>query len=464
MLANTSARAHQPNQSVASTRSRRRFVQSMVGFAGGTLLSGCIRNEPSNSLPETTSSPLPTAISRRIGLTLAGWPFRQDLLDITLEAFRAHNPLIDVRFVKILNDYRVRLDEMLASTSAPNVVQVREGQAGAWWSRGLIRPLEEIPAISELATRLRPAARAAVGPGNSIAGLPSYSDVIVLAYNRSMLDQVGGRPPNTWQELSAFGRELRQRRVSSTPLSLNFSPKVNANLPWWAMLFASGGRFVSSDGSANDDSEIAARLLTIIRRMFVEDLVLDPNLNATNYSAIESGEHAFALVGTYMARRFAEARDDRGGPDIGFATVPGLDGPGTSTASWTPFYAVGAGAAEVESSALLALHLGGIDGNGDFFSANFGAQNEGLPPAYPEVLDDPRVTEKFGRWINLEFLNRVQSMGRPPDGIWEPWFETWEHWSQDEVLRAIWGKSTPHEAVRAILDSASALRSQISNQ
>lgn len=463
MLDNIGARAPQTDRPVASSPSRRRFVQSFVGFAGAALLGGCVRGEPGIGRSVTTNLPPSVADTRQISLTLAGWPFRQDLLDISLEAFHTHNPLIDVQFVEILNDYRVRLDEMLMSTSAPNVVQVREGQAGGWWSRGLIRPLEDIPAISELATRLRPAARAAIGPENSIAGLPFYSDAIVLAYNRSMLDQIGGRPPSTWQELSAFGRELRERRISTTPLSLNFSPKVNANLPWWAMLFASGGRLISSDGTPSDDSETAVRLLTILRQMFVEDLVIDPTLNATNYSAIESGEHAFALVGTYMARRFAAARDERGGPDIGFATVPGLDGPGTGTVNWTPFFAVAAGAEELESSALLALHLGGIDGTGDFYSARFWAQNEGLSPAYSEVLDDPRVIQTVGTWIDLGFLDRVQSMGRPPDGMWKPWFETWEHWSQDEVLRAIWGKLKPHEAVRAILDSASALRSQTGN-
>ena len=455
--------SREPGLPAASRRSRRHFVQSIVGLAGAALLGGCDQGESSESASQPTPLPVATRQPRRIGLTLTGWPFRQDLLHVTLEAFRSQNPLIDVEFLEILNDYRVRLDEMLVSSSAPNVVQVREGQAGAWWSRGLIRPLGEIPAFSDLAGRLRPAARAAIGPGNSIAGLPFYSDVMVLAYNRSMIDRIGGRPPNTWEELSFFGRELRDRQISTSPFSLNFSPKVNANLPWWAMLFASGGRLLSNDGSASG-SESAVRLLTILRRMFVEDLVIDPSLNATTYSAITSGDHAFALVGTYTARRFAAAKDNLGGPDIGFATVPGLDGPGTGTVSWTPFYAVAAGAAEVESSALLALHLGGVDSRGDFFSASFWAQNEGLPPAYPEVLEDARVKDTVGSWIDLEFLNRVQSMGRPPDGIWEPWFETWEHWAQDEVLRSLWGSSTPEDAVSTILESASALRAKVGGQ
>ena len=447
----------------ASGHSRRRLVQSIVGLAGAAFLGGCDQGPSSERVKQPTALPVATISPRRIGLTLTGWPYRQDLLHITLEAFRSQNPLIDVEFVEVLNDYRVRLEEMLVSSNTPNVVQVREGQAGAWWSRGLIRPLEEIPAFSDLAERLRPAARAAIGPDGSIAGLPFYSDVMVLAYNRSMIDRIGGRPPDTWEELSFFGRELRDRRISTSPLSLNLSPKVNANLPWWAMLFASGGRLLASDGSASG-SDSAVRLLTVLRRMFVEDLVIDPSVNATTYSAITSGDHAFALVGTYTARRFADARDSLGGPDIGFTTVPGLDGPGTGTVSWTPFYAIAAGAEEVESSALLALHLGGVDGRGEFFSARFWAQNEGLPPAYPEVLQDTRIKETVGSWIDLEFLNRVQSMGRPPDGIWQPWFETWEHWAQDEVLRALWGRSSPEDAVRAILESASALRAKVGGQ
>ncbi len=382
------------------------------------------------------------------------------MLETALERFRSQNPRIDVEFHEVLNDYRVRLDELLASESAPDVVQVREAQAGAWWSRGLLRPLEDIASIADMVRRMRPAARVAVGRGSSVVGLPFYSDVIVMAYNRSMLDDVGGRPPETWEELAAFGRELRERGISRSPLSLNFAPKVNANLPWWAMVFASGSQLIHDQRPDASPSDPSVRLLERIRAMLVEDLVLDPNLSEATYSAIESGDHAFALVGTYMARRLAVARNERGGPHIGFAAVPGLDAPGTGTVSWTPFYAVSSRSPALEQSARLALHLGGIDGTGDFFAPRFWAENEGLPPAYAEVLSDPGVKAALGQWIDVTFLDRVLSMGRPPDAIWEPWYETWEHWAQDEVMRAIWGESSAVDSMRSILSSARALQSQ----
>lgn len=391
-----------------------------------------------------------------------GWPFRPDLLHVTLERFRLQHPTIGVQFHEVLENYRTRLEEMLYSDAVPNVVQVREGQAGAWWAGGLIRPLEQLTAFADLAARLRPAARAGVGPGNALAGLPFYSDVMVLAYNAAMLEDLGGRPPETWEELGAYGRELRERGIAKTPISLNFAPKVNANLPWWGMVYAAGGRMLAADQGEVGSDDPAVRMLEALRRFLVEDLTLEPELGETTYEQIVLGQHAFAVTGTYMARQFAQARVERGGPSLLMAPLPGLDRPGTATVSWTPFYAVGAGAADPEPSALLALHLGGIDAGGEFYSPAFWAQQQGLPPGYPEVMAMPETRDVMGQWIDVGFLERVLSMGRPVEGLWEPWFETWEHWSRDEVMRALWGTATPLESMQSIARIAGTLRDQVS--
>jgi len=396
-----------------------------------------------------------------VALTLAGWPFRPDLLEQGLDRFRNQNPGVSVSFTEVLNDYRQRLDEWMTSENPPNVVQVREGQAAAWARAGMIRPLGDMPTFVDLSGRLRPAAREAVAPGGEVFGLPFYSDVMVLAFNREMLDQVGDRPPQTWEELGAFAKELRALGVSETPISLNFAPKVNANLPWWAMLYAAGGTLLAGGVTDADPQEPAARLLHLLRRFLAEDLTLDPGLGEATYSGLDGSVSAFTLVGTYAARQFAENRKRNGGPPIELAPVPGLDGPGAATVSWTPFYAVTSSAPDLEESILLALHLGGIDAGGEFFSATWWAREAGLPPAYPEVLASPDVSQAVSSWVDPAFLDSVLSMGLPVEAMWEPWFESWEQWSQDEIMRAIWATATPEEALGAIRSSAHDLRTRM---
>ena len=74
--------------------------------------------------------------------------------------------------------------------------------------------------------------------------------------------------------------------------------------------------------------------------------------------------------------------------------------------------------------------------------------NEGLPPAYPAVLDEVRA--RFAEWIEPDLLKNVLGSARPVEALWEPWYDTWEHWMQDEVLAAIWGRKTDIEATDSI--------------
>ena len=381
-----------------------------------------------------------------------GWPYRQDLLEEVLDRFRRLNPDVGVEFREVLNDYGARVEAAMLGADPTNVVLVRESQAGAWWANRLLQPLSGVSTFDEVAGKMFAPARGCVGTDGQLAGLPFYSDAVVLAYNKSMLDAIGAAPPETWDELLGQARTIRDRGLSRWPLSLNLGPKVNANLPWWAMVFAAGGALRSPDDGLRDadPTEPTPRLLRMLRSFLVEDLILDPDLGATSYSVILGGGPAFALVGTYLARIAAEEAAQRGGPPIGFAPVPGLEGPGLSTVSWTPFYAVPSTAPDLDSSALLALHLGGIDGTGEFFAPKFWALNGGLPPAYPGVLRNNEVRARFRDWIDPEFLHQVLTSGRPVEALWEPWYDTWEHWMQDEVLSAIWGRKTDLEATDSI--------------
>jgi multiple sugar transport system substrate-binding protein len=438
---------------------RRRFLS--VGGAGVLLatLIGCERSSPAPAVSSTPSADAPAAaIAANQGpitpvqMNVMGWPYRQDLFENVLDRFRRLNPDVEVAFREVLNDYGPRVEAAILGDAPSNVVLVRESQAGAWWASSLLRPLSGLASFGQAADKLFPGARGGVSANGELAGLPFYSDAIVLAYNAATLDAIGAGPPTTWDELLAQAQTIRDRGLSRWPLSLNLSPKLNANLPWWAMVYAAGGslRTEGDDLYNADPADPTPRLLRMLHSYLVDDLILDPDFGESSYSEILDGGPAFALVGTYFARVAATVRNQRGTPPIGFAPVPGLDGPGVATAGWTPFYAVPATAPEPDTSALLALHLGGIDGTGEFFAPRFWAMNEGLPPAYPAILEDSEVRARFAEWIEPDLLKSVLGAAKPVEALWEPWYDTWEHWMQDEVLAAIWGRKTDIEATDSI--------------
>ena len=416
-------------------------------------LAGCALHPPSSGPAPTP--PIPNIVPKLqepVSLSLLGWPYRQDLLETVLDRFRQLNPDVRVEFHEVLSDYGPRAQSTILGGEPVNVVLAREGQAGLWWSNRVLTPLSNLSIFSDMAARLFPGARRGVEVDSDLVGLPFYSDAIFLASNQSMLAEIGADPPETWDQLLTYSRLIRDRGLSRWPLSLNLGPKVNANLPWWAMVYAAGGSLRQPEDALHDagPSEPAPRLLRMLRSFLVDDLILNPNFGETSYSAILDGGPAFALVGGYLARIAAEEFASHRAPLINFSPVPGLDGPGVSTAGWTPFYSVPSTATDLEMSALLALHLGGIDGTGDFFAPRFWALNEGLPPAYPDVLQDSEVQARFQAWLDPAVLHDVLDVARPVQALWEPWFATWEHWMQDELQTALWGRKTDLAAVNSI--------------
>lgn len=430
--------------------------RSVLAMAAATLLAGC-KKEESTVGPAKQVTLQPTPINRP-NLSIAGWPHKPAVLESILDRYRTLNPNSTVTFLPISESYRSTVEKRLKSPSPPNIVQVRESQAGQWLTSGLFSALGSQQTFTDLVNRMGPSARAGIIAGKIPVGLPYYSDVMMLAYNPQILEAADVPPPKTWEELRASALQIRKAGLSKTPLTLNFSPKTNSNLPWWGMVYAAGGRMRSPNDDLIDINPKSpeARLIRIIRLMLVDDFTLDPNLGDTTYSTIAKGEHAFAIVGSHMAARFND-ENAANSTRIEFTLLPGLDEPGEFTVGWTPFYAMTSQDVDIYDSALLTLHLGGIDSSGEFFSPRQWALEVGLPPAFPEILDHTDVKNRFESIIDLNTLKQALGSGRPVEALWEPWYRAWEHHMQEEILLAAWGRKNEVDCLKSINEFGHAL-------
>ncbi len=420
------------------------------GFASALVLAGCGAQKPPPPQPSAgveVPPPAPPAPQAR-SLRLMGWPFRPDLLRERLAVFEDEHPGLAITHERALRDYGTRASQALAASPSVDMVQVREGLAGVWGDSGALRALGDTIQWSGPLDDMWPHARAAVTHGGQVMGLPYYSDVMVLAYNRSLLERVGAPVPATLEQLSDVCLAAARQRVVEFPISLNLSPKAFANLPWWALVYAGGGSLQGSDGP--DPAAVA--VLEWLRGAIAIDRVVDPAFLESTYAALALQKHLFAIVGGFTMKRLHDAA-----PGIfAMAPVPGIIEP-AGTVGWTPFYAVGANSEHPELATELARFLGGRDAGGAYGSARFWLRHEGLLPAYPEVLRDQQLVGEISPWLDLEQLDRIVPSARPLEGAWAPWFLAWEHEMQVLIQRAIFGHEEPEAALAAVRERAAAL-------
>ena len=401
------------------------------------------------STPEATPAPTPMPTAPPTAppappapahLRLLGWPFRPDLLRQRLDAFERYRGDIRVLHEQAERDYPARALDALTRRPSVDVVQARDGLLGAWWSGRALQTLGAEDAWRVVLDAMWPYARQAVTVGGQVVGLPYYADAMLLAYNRPLLDRVGAPVPRTLEELTDVSRAAARRQIVEFGISLNLAPKVFTNLPWWGLVYASGGRLATPDGP--DPAAVA--VLEWLRDASAVSNVVDPDFGSATYDALAREQHIFSVVGAHVLRRLNQAVPGA----FGAAAIPGIAEP-LGTVAWTPLYAVAANAPRPADAVDLVSYLGGPGPAGDYGSAAFWLEHEGLIPAYRQLLDRPDVRDRLAAWVDPNALTGILSAARPVERLWERWFLQWEHELQAHVQAAIFGRESAEAALGA---------------
>ncbi|MDE2936351.1 MAG: extracellular solute-binding protein [Chloroflexota bacterium] len=428
-------------------RRNRMLTRRRVLGAGlaGLLPAACrpVSDAPSGPTPEPAG---PTIGDPNIAPLLVASPGDSEIARPVLVEFTRQNPSLLARWEKVEGDFTAVLEARLATASAPDVVRVREGQIGRWRHAGLLAGFGNDELFEQLPALLYAGARAGTFDPDGVPwGVPHYHDAMFLAYNSAHLGRVGGRVPETLEELAGFARELQARHSLRSPVSINLAPKANANLPWWGLLKAAAVSFEQTEAGVSE----AAAVLDALRAMVVEDGTLDPGIERPDYDRLADGDCAFAIVGAYSGPRLQSA-----GAPIAFAPLPGVSGPGRRSVCWTPAFALASRPQPHPAGARLAVHLGSIDKSGEFWGPRHFALSGSLPPAYPGLLRDSSVSAHFRRWVDPGVLNSVLEQAAPVEFLWQPWFQPWEHRCQELVMDAVLGQTEPVAAAMQMWSDA----------
>ena len=422
--------------------SRRRILGAGLGSALALAACGESATEVPPVLPTATAPPLtaPPVPPAPAPLRLLGWPFRPDLLRERLDAFERYHGDVRVVHEQALRDYPARALEALTRQPSVDVIQARDGLVGAWWSGRALQSMGTEDAWRAVLDAMWPHARQAVSVGGQVVGLPYYADVMLLAYNRQLLERLGAPVPRTLEELTDISRDAARRQLVEFGISLNLAPKVFTNLPWWGLVYASGGRLAAPDGP--DAAAIA--VLEWLRDATAVSHVVDPDFVSATYDALAQERHVFSIVGAHVLRRLNQASPGA----FGAAPIPGIAAPLGSVA-WTPLYAVAANAPRPAEAVDLVNYLGGPGPAGDYATAAFWLRQEGLMPAYRQLLERPELQGDLAAWIDPSTLMSILAAARPVERLWERWFLAWEHQLQTQVQAAIFGRQSADAALAA---------------
>ncbi len=416
-----------------------------MGLGAALTLAAC-----GDAAPD--APPAPTAISTArptappsappapAQLRLLGWPFRPDLVRQRLDDFERYRGDLRVLHEQAQQDYPARALEALTRRPSVDVVQARDGLVGAWWSGRALQSLGAEDTWRVVLDAMWPHARQAVTLGGQVVGLPYYADVMLLAYNRRLLDRVGAPVPDTLEALTELCRNAARRQIVEFGISLNLAPKVFTNLPWWGLVYASGGRLAAADGP--DPAAVA--VLEWLRDATAVSNVVDPDFGSATYDALAREQHIFGIVGAHVLRRLNQALPGA----FGVAPIPGIAAP-LGTVAWTPLYAVAANAPRPADAVDLVSYLGGPGPAGDYASSAFWLRQEGLIPAYRPVLERAEVSDDLAGWVDPSALTSILAAARPVERVWERWFLTWEHELQAQVQAAIFGRQSAEGALAA---------------
>lgn len=253
---------------------------------------------------------------------------RGEVLEGLVGRFNRENPGITVkaRFVgaanpRLGNDYSAlygKLLEHLARGTPPDVAQVYENWTTQLIEINALTPVDQFLAgpggldareLDDFVTVFREANAFPAGGSSRLYTLPFNKSIFVLYYNRALFNELGLKPPETWEDFRAAARTISERK--GIP-GLVFQPSVDM---FGHYLYAHGGHYIQ-DNRASFGGETGVGDLDFWSQMVHSDRSARPAFDAMEQ--FEKGQSGMYIETTSRISSFEKAQ----GLDFGVTLLP----------------------------------------------------------------------------------------------------------------------------------------------
>jgi len=241
-------------------------------------------------------------------------------------------PNIDVQYEPVPSDYDTKLQTDLSAGNAADVFVFNDLLAPNLMSSGVLQPIDELMAGSEVAADdFYPDLLANFQLDGQTYALPKDFSTLAMVYDPVAFEAAGiAAPPTNWDELRAAGEALNDADQAPIVLGPNFDR-------YMAFLFAAGGSVISEDGSSIVlNTPEAAEAMEFYAGLYLDGIAqtfADVGASWTG-DAFAKGEASIVFEGPWMFGALESAD-----PEKEFAVAPMPAGPaGQATLAFTAAY------------------------------------------------------------------------------------------------------------------------------
>lgn len=264
---------------------------------------------------------------------------------------------VDVVAYNEIRDYLLRA---IAEGSAPDVAMIDHVWVAEMADGHMIHSFHDLDAEwadAMLATCLHPSATKGYWYDDALFAVPEEVNLAGVWYDREILDELGSRPPVTWEDLAAVATAFRELRPDAHPITFPGGEAARETTTYCiAALLASNGAAIIDD-AVTLDSAAAVTALRFLRAL-VENGLVPQSVRRAGWldapEALGAGSTALTFGGSYEAEHIArragltvDSVPDRylfrpfpAGPDGAEATVIGGMGYAIFRQSDDPFSAL----------------------------------------------------------------------------------------------------------------------------
>jgi multiple sugar transport system substrate-binding protein len=408
----------------------RRTLLRVGGTAGMAAAGALLACGPRGEQPAGTGSQGPQPAKGPVTLQFVGWDYQPDTVRQNLDYFESQYPnvKIDYRYGQCCADYRKqRITEFLGGVPI-DALYMRDEDIAEWAEAEYIRPLDDMPGAGDLKkdefgfvteqTHYR---------GKRYATI-YYVGVQVFMYNTKYLEQIGAKPPETYDDWLRIARELKAARIVEYPI-WGGPPGGDFTFEY----LASGGKMFDADQNPLFGKDpLYQEVVEWHLKSYYDWKIRGATEGVTD--ALMNGYCSFGWQSFYDLKYFNgltpnvindPSKKGIAAGSLRNAMMPTLQKGKTGGVAVVRMYAVTNNTKYPLEAWNLINFLGGKDKQGNYYTAKMWWTNFGLGFGYKSLENDPEIRASIEPWADVKEYFRQANVSSPRPGMQAPWGDQW---------------------------------------
>jgi ABC-type glycerol-3-phosphate transport system substrate-binding protein len=367
-------------------------------------------------------------------------------------------PKLPLKTAYVAQDYEGTTQAQLAGGSIDyDVLFADTGLAQKWYDAGWVQALDDFPGMSQMLDEMDPRYPPLIRSNDDkVIALPYYSAFELFVYNAEHLDEIGAKPPTSWDEFVEQCRELKSNGVVDTPFGPFWQQEFNG------IIYEFITEVISETGQPPfDDEDLSftfaddpAAVATLERWKVLYDEGLVPrDVFTTAYGDVANifggGKATFTQRYALQLKGWADPEQSKVADVAKNAVMPGESG---QTLLFGGYWMMPSATPNTPAAWQLMRYLAWKDRNGDpFVLTNLVCIDIGGSTPFEEVNTAPAVEEARAKWADLDAYNeqadKVQTYGRAGVQVWFPEFLRESSRTLQDVVR---GRTSPKDGLASM--------------